>query len=292
MAEAIINPYVAYTMPDYCFHRELLSCKLRVVSRYSPPKQNLVLDPAVISKQDLDNSNFLSLSGKRRTCLIEEVSPKSVAKLLTEKRSARVCRMPHTRGTVTDPFKLRGSHGAHGDHRFAPEQLEHFFQDRGSVSQFVGARLAVAQQPEFGIKRMPRKRSPQHKSVARKSKSEQRVPNHRRSRFGKTMWALLRLARAARCDAGKNLLLTREQQPLRGHRDAAEMTAAITERLADQDKPGNPDALDEIRAKLVAPDPRSLLIEIVLLVYLPPWIEDCAVRRLFKQMKKAFDGCH
>ena len=64
-------------------------------------------------------------------------------KLLAEKRSASVCQMPHTRGTATNPFKLRGSHKAHGDHGYAPEQFEHSLQNRGSVPQFVGARLAV-----------------------------------------------------------------------------------------------------------------------------------------------------
>ena len=142
--------------------------------------------------------------------------------------------MPHTRGNSANPFKLHGSQDANGDHSF---QLEHLKQSP----------------PGFGgVERMPRERIPQHKSLARQPDFQQRVPHHARSRFGKTAWTLLGLARAQRCNAGENVL-TREQHTLRGHRDAAEMSAAIIERLADQHKPGASDALDQLRAKLLAP---------------------------------------
>jgi hypothetical protein len=70
------------------------------------------------------------------------------------------------------------------------------------------------------------------------------------------------------------------------------MSAAITERFAYQGKPRATDPLSKIRAKLCPPDPRRLRAEIVLLVYLPPWIEDSATRRIPEQVKEGFDWRH
>jgi hypothetical protein len=131
----------------------------------------------------------------------EEFSRKYGAKLLAEKAGARIRRVSHTDGAVVDPLKLCGGHTAKGDHCFAPEHLEKFFQDQDPVPQFGGAWLPVSQRPSPGIKRMPRERIPQYKLIATQPEPQQGVPYQARGRLGKAAWALLRFTRAPRCNA-------------------------------------------------------------------------------------------
>src|SRR5215831_3925773 len=87
---------------------------------------------------------------------------------------------------------------------------------------------------------MPREGVPKDELFRAQTKLQQRAPNNRRSRLGKTVRALCSFARAARLDAGKDvfwldavIFLFAEQDALGSHRDSAEMTAPIPKCFAD-----------------------------------------------------------
>ena len=87
---------------------------------------------------------------------------------------------------------------------------------------------------------MPREGVPQNEFVWFHAKPEECAPHNRRSRFGKTVRALCSFARAARLDAGKDVLrldavifLFAEQDALGSHRDSGEMTAAVPKPFAN-----------------------------------------------------------
>jgi hypothetical protein len=86
---------------------------------------------------------------------------------------------------------------------------------------------------------MPWECIPEDELLWTRTKLHQRAPDNRRRRFGKTIWAFLTFARAARCYVRKDflrldsvILLFTEQDSLGSHGDSAEMTAAIAERFA------------------------------------------------------------
>src|SRR6266536_3389376 len=81
---------------------------------------------------------------------------------------------------------------------------------------------------------MPRKCIPEDELLGRQPKLQQRAPDNSCRRLRKTILAFLRVARAARCNAGKDLrrlnaviFLFSEQDSLGGHGDSTEMTAAV-----------------------------------------------------------------
>src|SRR5260370_32163839 len=87
---------------------------------------------------------------------------------------------------------------------------------------------------------MPRECIPQDELVWFQAATQQRAPYNCCRRFGKTVRTFLGFAGAPRLDAGEeivgfqtDLLASSEQQSLRGHGDSAEVTTAITHRLAD-----------------------------------------------------------
>src|SRR5438067_2747734 len=87
---------------------------------------------------------------------------------------------------------------------------------------------------------MPREDVPQNEFVWFHAKPEECAPHNRRSRLGKTVQTTCSFARAARLDAGKDVLrldavifLFPEQDALRSHRDSGEMTATISECFTD-----------------------------------------------------------
>src|SRR5206468_7165418 len=88
--------------------------------------------------------------------------------------------------------------------------------------------------------RMPRKCIPQHELVWLWAKVQERAPYDCCRRFGKSVRTFLRFAGTPRLEVGEEIvgfqpdfLAPPEQQPLRSHGDSAEMTTAITNRLAD-----------------------------------------------------------
>src|SRR5439155_23682930 len=98
---------------------------------------------------------------------------------------------------------------------------------------------------------MPRKRIPQYEFVRQHANLQQRAPDNRRRRFRKTIRTNTRFARAAWLDARHNVSLFAEQHALRSHWDSAEMTAAITNRLADHCEFCLAETFSEISAQLV-----------------------------------------
>jgi len=84
-------------------------------------------------------------------------------------------------------------------------------------------------------------------------------------------------------------LASSEQQSLRGHGDSAEVTAAITKRLADHCEFYLAQPFFEISAQLFSPDSGRISINVVLLVHLPPGIENGAARRFFQQADEPLD---
>src|SRR5436190_4517960 len=87
---------------------------------------------------------------------------------------------------------------------------------------------------------MPRERIPEDELFRQQSKLQQSAPDNRRRGLGKSTRAFLKFACAMPCDAGKNFIrlnpvifLFAEQDSLRGHGDAAEVTATVSKRFAN-----------------------------------------------------------
>src|SRR5213596_2139146 len=134
---------------------------------------------------------------------------------------------------------------------------------------------------------MPRECIPQHELVWLYAKPQQSAPDNCCRRFGKPVWTFLRFAGAPRIDAEEivrfklELFVSSEQQPLRGHWDSAEVTAAITNCFSDHCEFYLAEPLMKISAQLVSPYSRSVPADVVLLIDFPPRIEHRAGGRFF-----------
>src|SRR5438034_4511728 len=87
---------------------------------------------------------------------------------------------------------------------------------------------------------MPWERVPQHELVWLQAKPQKRSPNNCCRRFGKPVRTFLRFAGAPRLNVGQeivgfhpDLIASSEQNSLRSHRYAAEVTAAVPKRFAN-----------------------------------------------------------
>ena len=87
---------------------------------------------------------------------------------------------------------------------------------------------------------MPREGVPEDELFRGQAKLQQRAPNNRCRRLGKTVRAPCGFARAARFDAGKDvfrldavIFLFAEQDALGSHGDSGEMTTAVPKPFTD-----------------------------------------------------------
>src|SRR6266566_2880975 len=88
---------------------------------------------------------------------------------------------------------------------------------------------------------MPRERIPQNKLLRSDAQPQQRAPDDRGGRLGKTIRTFPRLASPTRLDSQKNVFrhdvsFSSKQNSFGCHRDSAEMTAAVTKRFPDDRK--------------------------------------------------------
>ena len=140
---------------------------------------------------------------------------------------------------------------------------------------------------------MPRKCVPKNKFSRLDPELEQRTPHNRRCRLRKTIAAYFLFARAARHNVREKLLrsdadilVSPEQDALRGHRDPGEMSTAITERFAYDCESRFPQSIAKISPQLFSPDAECILANVVFVISLPPRIEDGARRRVLQQRQK------
>ena len=78
-----------------------------------------------------------------------------------------------------------------------------------------------------------------------------------------------------------SIFLFSEQDSLGGHRDSAKMAAAITERFTNQNEFYLFEPFSKISGSLFSSDGWRVAADVILLVDLPPRIEDGAGRRVF-----------
>ncbi len=138
---------------------------------------------------------------------------------------------------------------------------------------------------------MPRKRVPEDKILGAQTELQQSSPDDGRRRLGKTVAGNFPFAGSPRRDPGKNSLRIdssnfAQQHALGGHGDAAEMSAAITERLADDNPPRFAGSFAQVGAQMCAADGRGIAADVVPRIHFPPRIKRRATGRLFQSFDK------
>ena len=140
---------------------------------------------------------------------------------------------------------------------------------------------------------MPGERIPQDKLPRSDSRFEQAAPDNRCGGFGKKVTIFVRPARSVRMNGGEksagsahDLRILAEENSLRGHGDAAEVSAPIPKRFADEKEPRLAEAVVQVSMQLCAPDTRGYEPNIVPQVRFPPGVEDGARGRVFQESDK------
>ena len=151
--------------------------------------------------------------------------------------------MTNSMGFDIQFLQLRSRHVAKRDDFVTRKKIEESFEHRQASRSLGLVRHAIAQHAAAWIERMPRERIPQDELLRLYFESEQCAPDDSCCRLRKSFRTIPRFTGAARLDTGKNVFgfnavisLSPEQDSLGGHGDAAEMSAAITERFTNRDE--------------------------------------------------------